>query len=126
MKTRLTRIALVPKFASAVLAVTLGGCNSIASVSAVNSTAMPASTSVAVSPPSVTLTGQLVLFGPDLDAWLGVRDATGRVTRLVFQSKEEFAAQRMRQNKNVTVTGSPLPAYLGRPQVQVTDVQLQP
>ncbi len=114
------------RIASGVLAVTLGGCSPFPLGVAANSSAFPESTPTAVQVAPVTVTGLLILFGPEMDAWLGVRDATGRVTRLVFKSTEEFAAQRMRQNQKVTVTGSPLQVYLGRPQVQVTDIQVQP
>lgn len=120
------RASFMHKLGSVLVAVTLGGCSPFPAVSGADSSALPTGSHSAPQASPVTVTGQLVLFGPEMDAWLGVRDATGRVTRLVFSSTEEFQNQRLRQNQKVIVVGLPLPAHLGRPQVQVTSLQVQP
>jgi uncharacterized protein (DUF2141 family) len=61
-----------------------------------------------------------------MGAWLGLRDEAGQVTRLVFNSKEEFSNKRQFVNRQVVVTGLPLPPDLGRPQIQVIAIVTQP
>lgn len=121
-----SRVSILHRVGISLLTVALAGCGAFSSASVVDPRTRPDSGPSAVQTSSVILTGQLVLFGAEIDAWLGVRDASGRVTRLVFKSKEELAERRQMQNQKVIVTGLPLPAYLGRPQLQVTAIQVQP
>jgi hypothetical protein len=111
--------------AVSVLALSACGYKSVGS--ATDPTMGTAPGSVAAAQPSQRiLTGHLVLFGAEMDAWLGLRDDAGRVTRLVFNSREEFARQRLLQNQKVRVLGAPLPTYLGRLQLNVTAIEVQP
>lgn len=119
-------ISIVHRISIGLQIVALAGCGAVSSANLADSRAVLESVPTTVQPSSVTLTGQLVLFGAEIDAWLGVRDASGNVTRLVFKSSDELASQRLLQNKEVIVKGSPLPSYLGRPQVKVVSLHVRP
>lgn len=74
----------------------------------------------AQTPKTVSFKGRLVLFGPELDAWLGLRDDQGQVIRLVFDNQTDFETYRAQQNQNVQIRGILLSNFLGLKQLRVS------
>jgi hypothetical protein len=78
---------------------------------------------------TVTLRGELALFGNEPFAWLGLRQLQGMdapLVKLVFTNPSELRQWRDFQNKRVIVQGVLLAPDLSTPQVQVLSIALQP
>lgn len=105
----------------------------LTALSACASRLPPAATATEATPPGISVadnakpatslatilrTGILVLFGPEQDAWWGLRQAQGGVIRLQM-GPQEFNAYRVWQNQPVEIEGVLLPPFLGSPVMQV-------
>ena len=73
-------------------------------------------------PEVLVRTGVLALFGSELEAWWGLRQAQGGVIRLQMTA-QEFAACRTWQNQRVEVQGVLRPPFLGTPVMQLQKIR---
>lgn len=73
----------------------------------------------------LTISGMLTLKGSDVNLWLAVSDANGKVWRLESDDKNRLVQLREWQNRNVKVQGTKLPAFLNVNRLQISNINLE-
>ncbi|MDY7538335.1 hypothetical protein QN372_12370 [Undibacterium sp. RTI2.1] len=73
----------------------------------------------------LTISGMLTLKGSDVNLWLAVSDANGKVWRLESVDKNRLVQLREWQNRNVKVQGTKLPAFLNINRLEISNINLE-
>lgn len=109
------------------LLIGLSACNGKSGLVGMASADGPAGRPVTYETPHTNIlrSGTLALFGPEQDAWWGLRQAQGGVIRLQL-NPQEFNAYRVWQNQPVEIEGVLLPPFLGTPFMRVTHIRNTP